>query len=155
MPENSIPMTKEGVAKLQTELESLKLDRKTVADHIHTARELGTSQNDAEYDNAKQEQSLLEGKILEIEDVLRRAVMIDEEGAHHASHVVIGSGVKVRQDGKTRHYQIVGKPEANAAEGLISNESPLGAALLGRTKGDEVDVEVPRGVIKLKVLAID
>ena len=148
-------MTKEGVAKLQSELESLKLDRKTVADHIHTARELGTSQNDAEYDNAKQEQSLLEGKILEIEDVLRRAVMIDEEGAHHASNVVIGSGVKGRQDGKTRHYQIVGKPEANAAEGLISNESPLGSALLGRSKGDEVEVEVPRGVIKLKVLAID
>ncbi len=155
MPENSVPMTKEGVAKLQSELESLKLDRKTVADHIHTARELGTSQNDAEYDNAKQEQSLLEGKILEIEDVLRRAVMIDEEGAHHASSVVIGSGVKVRQDGKARHYQIVGKPEANAAEGLISNESPLGSALLGRSKGDEVEVEVPRGVIKLKVLAID
>ena len=155
MPENSVPMTKEGVAKLQSELESLKLDRKTVADHIHTARELGTSQNDAEYDNAKQEQSLLEGKILEIEDVLRRAVMIDEEGAHHASNVVIGSGVKVRQDGKTRHYQIVGKPEANAAEGLISNESPLGSALLGRSKGDEVEIEVPRGVIKLKVLAID
>ena len=155
MPENSFPMTKEGVAKLATELEALKLDRKTVADHIHTARELGTSQNDAEYDNAKQEQSVLEGKILEIEDVLRRAVIIDEEGAHHASRVVIGSGVRVRQDGKTHHYQIVGKPEANAAEGLISNESPLGAALLGRSKGDEVEVEVPRGLIRLKVLAID
>ena len=155
MPQNSVPMTKEGVAKLQSQLEALKRERITVAEHIHTARELGTSQNDAEYDNAKQEQGLLEGRILEVEDVLRRAVMIDEASAHQASHVVVGSGVKVRQDGKTRHYQIVGKPEANAAEGLISNESPLGAALLGRAKGDEVEVQVPRGVIKIKVLAID
>lgn len=148
-------MTKEGVDRLREELERLKAERRTVADHIHEARGLGTSQNDAEYDDAKQEQSLLEGKILEIEDVLRRAVTIDEEGAHHASRVVVGSGVKVRQAGKTRHYQIVGSPEANAAEGLISNESPLGAALLGRARGDEFEFEAPRGVITVKVLEID
>ena len=155
MPDNSVPMTKAGFIKLNEELEALKLGRRTVAEHIHNARELGTSQNDAEYHDAKQEQSLLEGKILEIQDLLRRAVMIDEEGAHYASRVVVGSGVKVRQDGKTRHYQIVGKPEANAAEGRISNESPIGAALLGRAKGDEVAVQVPRGIIKVKLLAID
>ena len=148
-------MTKEGVDRLREELERLKAERRTVADHIHEARGLGTSQNDAEYDDAKQEQSLLEGKILEIEDVLRRAVTIDEEGAHHASRVVVGSGVKVRQAGKTRHYQIVGSPEANAAEGLISNESPLGAALLARARGDEFEFEAPRGVITVKVLEID
>lgn len=155
MPHDPVPMTKEGVDRLREELERLKAERRTVADHIHEARGLGTSQNDAEYDDAKQEQSLLEGKILEIEDVLRRAVTIDEEGAHHASRVVVGSGVKVRQAGKTRHYQIVGSPEANAAEGLISNESPLGAALLGRARGDEFDFEAPRGVITVKVLEID
>ena len=91
MPQDPVPMTKEGVDRLQLELETLKADRKTVADHIHKARELGTSQNDAEYDNAKQEQSLLEGKILNLEDLLRRAVIIDEEGAHHASRVVVGA----------------------------------------------------------------
>lgn len=155
MPHDPVPMTKEGVDRLREELERLKAERRTVADHIHEARGLGTSQNDAEYDDAKQEQSLLEGKILEIEDVLRRAVTIDEEGAHHASRVVVGSGVKVRQAGKTRHYQIVGSPEANAAEGLISNESPLGAALLGRARGDEFEFEAPRGVITVKVLEID
>ncbi len=155
MPQNPVPMTKEGVTRLHEELESLKSDRKTVADHIQKARELGTSQNDAEYDNAKQEQSLLEGKILDLEDLLRRAVFIDEEGAHHASRVVVGSGVKVLQDGKMRHYQIVGTPEANAAAGLISNESPIGAALLGRSRGEEIEIMVPRGVIKVKVLAID
>ena len=79
MPQEPVPMTEEGVARLQEELESLKSDRKTVADHIHKARELGTSQNDAEYDNAKQEQSLLEGKILNVEDLLRREVIIDDE----------------------------------------------------------------------------
>ena len=155
MPHDPVPMTKEGVDRLREELERLKAERRTVAGHIHEARGLGTSQNDAEYDDAKQEQSLLEGKILEIEDVLRRAVTIDEEGAHHASRVVVGSGVKVRQAGKTRHYQIVGSPEANAAEGLISNESPLGAALLGRARGDEFEFEAPRGVITVKVLEID
>lgn len=155
MPQEPVPMTKEGVAKLQEELESLKADRKVVADHIHKARELGTSQNDAEYDNAKQEQSLLEGKILNVEDLLRRAVIIDEEGAHHASRVVVGSGVKVRQGRKTLHYQIVGPPEANASQGRISNESPIGAALLGRSKGEEVEITVPSGTIKLKVLDID
>ena len=155
MPDNQVPMTKEGVARLHKELESLKADRKTVADHIHKARELGTSQNDAEYDNAKQEQSLLEGKLLNLEDLLRRAVIIDEEGAHHASRVVVGSGVKVSQGEKTLHYQIVGPPEANAAKGRISNESPIGAALLGRSKGDEFEIKVPSGIITLKVLEID
>ena len=155
MSQDPVPMTREGVARLEDELEGLKADRKTVADHIHKARELGTSQNDAEYDNAKQEQSLLEGKILNLEDLLRRAVFIDEEGAHHASRVVVGSGVKVRQGRKTLHYQIVGPPEANAAEGRISNESPIGAALLGRSKGEEVEISVPSGTIKLKVLEID
>ncbi len=155
MPQDAVPMTKEGVARLRDELADLRAARKTVADHIHKARELGTSQNDAEYDNAKQEQSLLEGKILNLEDLLRRAVIIDEEGAHHASRVVVGSGVKVRQGRKTIHYQIVGPPEANAAEGRISHESPIGAALLGRSRGEEVEIAVPSGVIKLKVLDID
>ncbi len=155
MADDKVPMPKDGVARLHDELEGLKAERKTIADHIHKARELGTSQNDAEYDNAKQEQSLLEGKILNIEDLLRRAVIIDEEGAHHASWVVVGSGVKVRQGRKTLHYQIVGQPEANVAEGRISNESPIGAALLGRSKGDKVDIEVPSGLISLKILDID
>ena len=131
MPQDPVPMMREGVARLNGELEQLKADRKTVADHIHKARELGTSQNDAEYDNAKQEQSLLEGKILNLEDLLRRAVIIDEEGAHHASRVVVGSGVKVLQGEKTVHYQIVGPPEANAAQGRISHESPIGRPCWG------------------------
>ncbi len=148
-------MTKEGFSKVEAELESMRATRKVVADHIHKARQHGTSQNDAEYDNAKQEQSLLEGNILHLEDILRRAVIIDEEGAHHSSRVVVGSRVKVKQGRKTLHYQIVGPPEANATEGRISNESPIGAALLGHSKGEEVEISVPSGIIKLKIIEID
>ena len=122
---------------------------------IHDAQQQGTSQNDAEYDDAKQEQGMIEGRILEVEDLLRRATIIDETSAHHAGRVMLGSGVEVEQDGSFRHYQIVGAPEADAAKGKISNESPVGAALLGKTVGDVVDVHVPKGAIKVKVLKID
>ena len=155
MTDKPVPLTREGKAKLEEELEQLRLQRKTIAERIHNAQELGTSQNDAEYDDAKMEQGMVEGRVLEIEDILRRSTLIDEQTAHHANRVVLGSGVEVDQDGKHRHYQIVGGPEADPLNGKISNESPVGRALLGRTVGDAVEVNVPRGVIKLKILKID
>ncbi len=155
MTDKPVPLTREGKAKLETELEELRAARKAIAERIHNAQELGSSQADAEYEDAKQEQGRTEGRILEMEDTLRRAVIIDEVSAHHANRVVIGSGVEVEQDGKRRHYQIVGVPEADPANGKISNESPVGVALLGKAVGDTVDVNVPRGVIKVKILKID
>jgi transcription elongation factor GreA len=155
MTEKQVPLTFDGKARLAHELEALRAQRRVVAERIHNAQEQGTSQNDAEYDDAKQEQGMLEGRILEIEDILRRATIIDEKGAHKAGRVVLGSGVEVEQDGKKRHYQIVGAPEADAGKGKISNESPVGAALLGRVVGEQVDVNVPKGVIKVKVVKID
>jgi transcription elongation factor GreA len=155
MTEKQVPLTRDGKARLEEELESLRAQRRVIAERIHNAQEQGTSQNDAEYDDAKQEQGMVEGRILEIEDILRRATIIDEESAHHAGRVVIGSGVEVEQDGKRRHYRIVGAPEADPTQGKISNESPVGAALLGRTVGETVDVNAPRGVIKVKIIAID
>lgn len=155
MTDKPVPLTREGKAKLEEELEALRAQRRLIAERIHNAQELGTSQNDAEYDDAKQDQGMVEGRILEFEDILRRATMIDEAGAHHAGRVIVGSGVEVDQDGQKRHYQIVGAPEADPAKGKISNESPVGMALLGRAVGDMVDVNVPRGVIKVKVLRID
>ena len=155
MPDKQVPLTREGKAKLEDELESLRAQRRVVAERIHNAQELGTSQNDAEYDDAKQEQGMVEGRILETEDILRRAVLIDERGAHKAGRVVVGSGVEVEQDGKRRHYQIVGGPEADPANGKISNESPVGSALLGKQVGETIDVLAPRGVIKVKLLKID
>ena len=155
MSDKHVPLTADGKARLEEELEQLRVQRRVVAERIHNAQEQGTSQNDAEYDDAKQEQGMVEGRVLEVEDILRRAVLIDEKGAHKSGRVLLGSGVQVEQDGKKRHYQIVGAPEADAAHGRISNESPVGAALLGHQVGDLVDVNAPRGVIRVKVLKID
>lgn len=155
MAEKTVPLTREGKEKLEEELEALRLSRRDIAERLHNAQEQGTSQNDAEYDDAKLEQGMVEGRILEIEDILRRAVLIDEDGAHRAGRVVIGSRVQVEQEGKVRHYQIVGAPEADPANGRISNESPVGSALLGHRVGDVVDVNVPRGVLKIKLLEIE
>lgn len=155
MPDKPVPLTREGKAKLEDELTELREKRRLVADRIHNAQELGTSQNDAEYDDAKLEQGMVEGRILELEDIIRRAVEIDEKSAHKSGRVVVGSGVEVEQDGKKRHYQIVGAPEADPTNGKISNESPVGSALLGKSVGETVDVHVPKGAIKVKVLKID
>ncbi|MGE0598419.1 MAG: transcription elongation factor GreA [Dehalococcoidia bacterium] len=155
MTEKPVPLTSEGKAKLEKELEMLRARRREVAEMIHNALEQGTSQNDAEYDDAKMEQGRVEGRALEIEDILRRARIIDEDGAHSAGRIVIGSGVELDWDGAKRHYQIVGAPEADAAHGKISNESPVGAALLGKSVGDSIDINAPKGVIKVKVLKID
>src|SRR5258706_14384153 len=126
MADKQVPLTRAGKTKLEDELEELRGRRRVVAERIHNAQELGTSQNDDESDDAKQEQGMVEGRILEVEDILRRAVPIDEATAHGAGRVVIGSGVQVEQDGVTRHYQIVGAPEADPVKGKISNESPVG-----------------------------
>lgn len=155
MPDKTVPLTREGKAKLEDELNELREKRRLVADRIHNAQELGTSQNDAEYDDAKLEQGMVEGRILELEDIMRRAVEIDEKSAHKSGRVVVGSGVEVELDGKKRNYQIVGAPEADPTNGKISNESPVGSALLGKSVGETVDVHVPKGAIKVKVLKID
>lgn len=155
MTDKPVPLTSEGKAKLEQELETLRTRRREVAEMIHNAQEQGTSQNDAEYDDAKMEQGRVEGRILELEDILRRAKVIDESAAHTAGRVVVGSGVKVDQDGVIRHYQIVGGPEADPVNGKISNDSPVGLALLGKAVGETVSVNVPKGVIKVKVLQID
>lgn len=155
MPDKPVPLTREGKAKLEEELVELREKRHVVAERIHNAQELGTSQNDAEYDDAKLEQGMVEGRILEMEDILRRSIPIDEKTAHKAGRVIVGSGVQVDQGGKKVHYQIVGAPEADPANGKISNESPVGSALLGKAVGDSIDVSVPKGVIKVKVLKID
>ncbi len=155
MTDKPVPLTREGKAKLEQELEELRVRRREVAEMIHNAQEQGTSQNDAEYDDAKLEQGRVEGRILELEDILRRSRLIDEASAHQAGRVVIGSGVELDWDGAVRHFQIVGAPEADAAHGKISNESPIGSALLGKAVGDIIDVNVPKGLIKVKVLKID
>jgi transcription elongation factor GreA len=153
MPDKPVPLTREGKAKLEEDLEELRTQRRNVAERIHNAQEQGTSQNDAEYDDAKQEQGMVEGRILEVEDILRRAVII-EDGEKSTGRVMLGSRVSVNQDGAERSFQIVGAPEADPSAGKISNESPVGSSLLGHSVGETVEVNVPKGVIKIKVLKI-
>lgn len=155
MVEKTIPMTREGIARLRRELDELRtVRRREVADRIHSARELSTAQNNAEYDDAKNELELVESRIRTLEAQLQQAVLIDEASAQRSSSVQVGSTVVVSMDGKDKTYTIVGSTEVDLASGRISNESPVGRALLGRRVGDEVQIMAPRGVVWLKITRI-
>lgn len=156
MTDNPVPLTRDGLAKLEQELERLKhVRRPEVADRIRQSKELASTQNNAEYDDAKNEQAFVEGRILTLEKLIQDAEIIDEEGAHHATQVQVGSTVSVvGADKKTQQFTIVGAPEAAPKEGKISHESPVGQALLGKRVGDEVQVEAPKGVMRFTVTKI-
>ena len=151
-----VMITAEGLRKLEEELEFLKGEkRKEVAEKIKVARSYGDLSENSEYDDAKNEQAILEARIVTIEATLKNAVLIDEEGMTN-EHVHVGSSVRLlnlRTDSEVT-YKIVGSNEANPSEGKISDESPVGAALIGHSVGDAVDVEVPVGVIGFKILEI-
>jgi transcription elongation factor GreA len=156
MAEKAIPLTKEGLAKLQAELEDLiTVRRPQIARRIQEAKELTSAQNNAEYDDAKNEQAFVEGRILTLERIIQNAVLIDEEEAHQSSRVRLGSTVTVvTQNRKPMNYTIVGSAEVNPGEGRISNESPVGKALLDKSVGDEVEVSAPGGDLRLTITAI-
>jgi transcription elongation factor GreA len=156
MAEKAVPMTKDGLERLEKELELLRnVRRPEVAERIHAAKELASAQNNAEYEEAKNEQAFVEGRIMTLEHLLQNATVIDEEAAHRANRVQIGSKVGVStSEGKDMVYTIVGPAEAQPTEGLISNESPVGKALLGKRVGDEVQVSVPKGVLRLTIVNI-
>jgi len=156
MAEKAVPMTKDGIKKLEKELDHLRsVRRHEVAGRIHEAKELASAQNNAEYEEAKNEQAFVEGRIMTLEHLLQNASLIDEEAAHHASQVQVGSSVTVNdENGKQVEYTIVGAAEAQPTSGLISNESPVGRALLGKRVGDEVQISVPKGVFRLTVTRI-
>lgn len=149
-------MTKTGIVRLEKELEHLRdVRRPEVADRIHAAKELASAQNNSEYEEAKNEQAFVEGRILTLEHMLQNATIIDEEAAHHASRVQLGSHVKLdAHDGKKMEYTIVGPAEAKPTKGMISNESPVGRALLGKRVGDQVQVQVPKGTLRLTLTKI-
>jgi transcription elongation factor GreA len=149
-------LTAEGYEKLKQEIEYLQNDkRREVADRIRVAREFGDIAENAEYDDAKNEQAMLEARIAKLEEQLSAARVIDEDEI--TSDVVsIGSRVKLKDmdDNKTVEYHIVGSAEANPAEQKLSNESPVGKAILGRKKGEVVEVAAPRGALKYKIMDI-
>lgn len=142
-------VTAEGFEKLQAELHHLKtVKRKELADRIQDAKELGDLSENAEYQEAKNEQSFVEGRIVELDMMLKDAEVITHR---KSSTVQVGSTVAVRIADKHVTYTIVGSNEANPAEGRISNASPIGQAFLGRSVGDVVMVKTPSGEVEAHV----
>ncbi len=151
-----ILLTQDGYQKLEDEVELLKtVRRREVADRIKVAISFGDISENAEYDEAKNEQAQMEERILKLENMIRNAVIIDESKID-INVVTIGSIVKVNdmEFDEEVEYTIVGSAEADPYEGRISNESPVGRALLDTTVGQVVDVHVPDGVVKFKILEI-
>ena len=150
-------LTPEGYEKLKQEIEYLSNEkRREVADRIRAAREFGDINENAEYDDAKNEQALLEQRIAKLEERLRDARVL-EKGDVKSDIVSVGSLVRLRDidAGKTFEYYIVGSAEADPAELRLSNESPVGKAIMGRKKGETVEVTTPRGAsLKFKILGI-
>ena len=151
-----ILLTQEGFDKLEAELEELKVTgRKDVAEKLKVAISYGDLSENAEYDEAKKEQAELEEKIIKIENMVRKATIIDEAAIDH-SKVTAGSIVKLYDYDfeEEVEYTIVGSTETDPFAGKISNESPIGSALLGKTAGEEVEVQAPDGTVKFKILSI-
>jgi len=150
------PITRDGLARIEEELRQLEsVRRPEVAEKIKQAKELSSTQNNAEYEDAKNEQAMVEGRIQQLQALIQNAVVIDEDGAHKSKLVTLGSTVKVKSsDGGSREYTIVGPAEADPRDGRISNESPVGRALIGKRVNDEVQVNAPRGLVTLKITKI-
>ena len=142
--------------QLEDELENLRsVKRAEVKERLKEAIALGDLSENSEYDDAKNEQAFMEGRILELEKMIRNAKVIDED-AHQEGTVTVGSLVKVKdiEFDEINEYRLVGTVEADPMNNRISNESPVGRALLGRKKGEIVDVEVPAGIIKYEILEV-
>jgi len=150
-------LTPEGYERLKQEIDHLRTDkRREVADRIRVAREFGDIAENAEYDDAKNEQAMLEHRIAQLEERILNARVIDPNEISK-DVVSIGTRVKLKdmQTNKSVEYTIVGSAEANPAESKLSNESPVGRAIIGHKKGDVVEVAAPRGKLSFKILGID
>ena len=146
-------ITDEGLKRLEAELDELKtVRRKEVAEKIKVALSFGDLSENSEYDEAKNEQAIVEGRIAEIENQLKNVRVLDETD-FNTENIHVGSTVTVREKGKKKSatYRIVGSTEADPLGGRISDESPIGKALIGHVKGDELEVETPGGTLKLVV----
>ncbi|HEU5330251.1 MAG: transcription elongation factor GreA [Thermomicrobiales bacterium] len=156
MDRSPIPMTEEGLQKLREEYNQLTVSgRREMSQRIQAARELGDLRENAEYDTAKNDQGLMEARIRQIEDILRRATIIDTPEGKGRRAVALGSTVTVILDGEEETYTIVSPVEAKPREGKISNESPVGRALLGHHAGDSLNITMPNGhAMPAKITAI-
>jgi transcription elongation factor GreA len=144
-------ITEAGKKELEVELAELKSRRGAIADKIADARDYGDLSENAEYDSAREEQGLVESRIAEIEDILLNATIIP---ATKSSSVKLGSKVELKTGRKTVTYHVVGPVEADPLNGKISNESPIGLALIGKKIGDVATINTPKGDIKYEVVNV-
>lgn len=154
MSEKPVFMTEEGLRKLREELEHLvTAKRREIADKIHAAKEEGDIMENSAYDEAKNEQAFLEGRIRTLEVMLKNAVIIHPD--RNGDRITVGAYVTVRDgEGPPETFRIVGSAEADPRSGLISNESPVGKALLGRKLGETVEVTTPGGMLTFEILDV-
>jgi len=154
--EREVLLTYEGLKKLETELEYLRGEkRREVAERMKQAKAHGDLSENSEYDEARLEHAMVEARIIEFENKLKNAHIIDEDEVS-TEEVSIGSKVMLLdiEYNQETEYRIVGSTEANPSENKISNESPVGMALIGHKEGETVDVSTPNGILKFKILAI-
>lgn len=149
--QEQILLTAQGYEKIREELQSLKNRRQQISERIKTAREFGDLSENSEYEDAKNEQSFVEGRILELEEMLRRAKVMAKNGT---SQLELGSEVTLKMGGEKLDYTIVGASESDPAAGKISVDSPLGHSLIGRTKGDKVEIATPNGQATCEIIDI-
>ncbi len=146
-------LTRDGLQKLQAELHDLKNNRRReIAERIQQAKELGDLSENAEYVEAKTEQAFTEGRIMELEAIIRDAILIDEQ--QRSDTIDVGSSLTAEVDGTTMEFSIVGSNEADPAQGKISNESPLGSAFIGKKAGEKVIVQTPGGAREYEILTV-
>ncbi|MFN2745133.1 MULTISPECIES: transcription elongation factor GreA [Bacillus] len=154
--EKVFPMTESGKKKLEEELEYLKtVKRKEVVERIKVARSFGDLSENSEYDSAKEEQAFVEGRITTLDNMIRNAKIIEDDGAN-SNIVTLGKTVTFKElpDGEEEAYTIVGSAEADPFEGKISNDSPIAKSLIGKQVGDEVTVQTPGGEMLVKIVKI-
>ena len=154
MDERPVLLTKDGLRQLEGELDQLvQVRRAEIAERIRHARDFGDISENAEYTEAKNEQSLVEGRIQTLEVMIRNAVLIEDE-PREAGVVTVGASVTVSDEDGDETFAIVGAAEADPLRGRISNESPLGRALLGHRAGDEVEWTSPSGISRVRIRSV-
>lgn len=144
-------ITAEGLARIKKELEDIKIKKREVAERINRAKELGDLSENAEYQDAKEEMAFVSGRLIELEDYLNRAVIIERRGSETVS---VGCSVTIKKGTKEKTFVIVGPNEANPLAGRISNETPLAQSLLGKRVGELVTVTTPSGKIDYTITNI-
>lgn len=152
--DDKVYLSKEKYDDITRELQELKTEgRRDIAERLKAAKDLGDLSENSDYQEARDEQGRLEARIIQLEEALRRSEIIHRSG--NSTTVRVGTKVRVKKDRKTEEYNIVGSNEADPSRGFISNESPIGKALIGKRAGDDTTIMTPKGEVKLHVVSIE